>query len=208
MTLYIAKNDQKLGPYSIAEAQSLIVAGTIQATDWAWYEGLTDWIPLNQVPGFDAAAPQLPGVPQPPPPPVGRPVLVWVICIFYFIGIPLGILSAILLAALLASGSVPIPKAQQHFLHSLSYVHYCTKALNYALVLTWAILLFRLKRQSLYFLLASLALAALTLIYSVFAKDWFAAAGVLGLFLVAVGWAFNFALLYYNWHLFRKGVLR
>jgi hypothetical protein len=104
MTLYITKNGQQLGPYSLSEAQSLVAAGTLQPADWAWYEGLPNWIPLLQVPGFAAgsvpdsasiaATPSLRASSSPVAPArVRRPVLVWIICVFYFITIPLSLAS-------------------------------------------------------------------------------------------------------------------
>jgi hypothetical protein len=66
MNLYISKNGIRLGPYAIEEARKLKAAGQLQDDDWAWYEGLADWIPLQQVPGF--------GLPPPPPPPALVPV--------------------------------------------------------------------------------------------------------------------------------------
>jgi hypothetical protein len=30
----------------------------------------------------------------------------------------------------------------------------------------------------------------------------------MGLFIAGISWALNLAILYYNWHLYRKGVLR
>ena len=35
MTLYIAKNGQRLGPYTVAEAQNFLAAGTLQPGDLA-----------------------------------------------------------------------------------------------------------------------------------------------------------------------------
>ena len=100
MTLYISKNGERLGPYTIAETQELLAKGTVQAGDWAWYEGLTEWISLRQIPGLvSAPAPASnpaigAGTALPTPgSPVRRPILVWVICLFYFITIPLGLIS-------------------------------------------------------------------------------------------------------------------
>jgi hypothetical protein len=102
MTLYITKNGQQLGPYTLSQARELVANGTLLATDWAWYEGITNWIPLQQVPGF------VPGsIPESTPAfpaavttdasaslsTVRRPVLVWIICLLYFITIPLGLVA-------------------------------------------------------------------------------------------------------------------
>jgi hypothetical protein len=75
MQIYIAKNNQRLGPYSLEEALRLRASGQISGTDLAWYEGIPQWIPLSQVPGMgvgappkiDFGAPLPPVVPAPPP---------------------------------------------------------------------------------------------------------------------------------------------
>ena len=100
MTLYISKNGQRLGPYTLAETQRLVANGTFHAADWAWYEGITDWIPLQQVPGIvlpsaQASVPAIGATPASyaPHSTVRRPILVWIICLLYFIIIPLGLIS-------------------------------------------------------------------------------------------------------------------
>lgn len=50
--ILISKDGKQLGPYTMEAARSLVLAGTVKATDWAWIEGATDWVPLNQLPGF------------------------------------------------------------------------------------------------------------------------------------------------------------
>ena len=50
--ILISKDGKQLGPYTMEAARSLVLAGTVKATDWAWTEGATDWVPLNQLPGF------------------------------------------------------------------------------------------------------------------------------------------------------------
>src|ERR1700761_3084111 len=57
MTLYITRNGQQLGPYSLEQTQQFVAAGNLVLTDLAWYERLATWIPLAQVPGFDAQTP-------------------------------------------------------------------------------------------------------------------------------------------------------
>ena len=65
MALYISRNGQRYGPYSLPEAQEHIRAGTITATDLAWHEGLPEWVPLHQILGLSV---------QPPVPPVPTPL--------------------------------------------------------------------------------------------------------------------------------------
>jgi uncharacterized protein DUF4339 len=88
MNIYLTKNGQQLGPYALADVQNMVATGTLHADDLAWYEGLAGWIPLHQVPGFSYTGTVAPS-------PARRPALVWVICLFYFIFIPLGVLSLI-----------------------------------------------------------------------------------------------------------------
>src|SRR5437868_1833542 len=93
MTLYITRNGERIGPMSLDQARAMVQNGTAALTDLAWYEGLPSWIPLSQVPGFAVAgAVGLPGVPEPQP---ERPVLVWIICILFFICVPCGMISLI-----------------------------------------------------------------------------------------------------------------
>lgn len=78
MAIYVSKNGHQIGPMSVSDAQEMVRAGTLIDTDWAWYNGLTEWIPLKQVPGY--VAPTLPtpvaavpveveAIPQSPGPP-------------------------------------------------------------------------------------------------------------------------------------------
>jgi len=64
MSLLINKDGKQLGPYSLDEARALVLSGELEATDWAWPDGGTKWIPLKEVPGF---APTAPAAASPPP---------------------------------------------------------------------------------------------------------------------------------------------
>jgi Zn-dependent protease len=70
MALFISKNGKQLGPYSVAEAQTLLRSGKLVDTDWAWQEGMVNWIPLKQLPGFAAVTSAKPPVPPVPVVPV------------------------------------------------------------------------------------------------------------------------------------------
>jgi len=65
MALYISRNGQQSGPYSLTEAQEQVRMGTIAITDLAWHEGLPGWVPLHQISGLSI---------QPPAPPVPTPL--------------------------------------------------------------------------------------------------------------------------------------
>ncbi|MCU1268355.1 MAG: hypothetical protein JWM21_4673 [Acidobacteria bacterium] len=51
-SIYLYKDGIQSGPFSIAEMRALAAAGQAQATDQAWFEGASDWVPLSSVPGF------------------------------------------------------------------------------------------------------------------------------------------------------------
>ncbi len=71
MQIYIAKEGQQLGPYTIEQINAEAAAGRIKATDLAWVQGWTAWQPVSTVPGFvTASPPNLPPEAPPPPPPV------------------------------------------------------------------------------------------------------------------------------------------
>jgi len=60
MSIVINKDGLQLGPYSLEQARTLVLEGTIDADDWAWPDGATEWVQLRNVPGFAAAKPSTP----------------------------------------------------------------------------------------------------------------------------------------------------
>jgi hypothetical protein len=97
MNLYVSKDNQQLGPYTLDQARQFVASGNLLSNDWAWYDGGTDWVPLEQVPGFALAAPEFPPAPLPAAFASAdrprRPILVWIICLFYFVILALGMIS-------------------------------------------------------------------------------------------------------------------
>jgi membrane protein YdbS with pleckstrin-like domain len=65
MPLYVNKDGKQLGPYSLEEARAMVLSGKIEADDWAWPDGATEWVQLKDVPGFAAAKAATPPT-QPP----------------------------------------------------------------------------------------------------------------------------------------------
>jgi hypothetical protein len=51
MQIYIGKNGQQLGPFSLEEVNRKLADGTFAGTDLAWYEGAAGWAPLSGVAG-------------------------------------------------------------------------------------------------------------------------------------------------------------
>lgn len=67
MQIHIARNGQRMGPFSLEEINRQLAAGTLNPADQAWYEGATGWVPLSTVPGVSSSAPAgntSPGPPQ------------------------------------------------------------------------------------------------------------------------------------------------
>jgi len=71
MQIYVGKNGQQLGPFSLEEVNRKLADGTFAGTDLAWYEGAAGWAPLSGVAGvvIPVASPATP-VPTPAPTPV------------------------------------------------------------------------------------------------------------------------------------------
>ncbi|MFL6521419.1 MAG: GYF domain-containing protein [Chthoniobacterales bacterium] len=66
MQIYIGKNGQQLGPFSLEEVNRKVAEGSFAGTDLAWYEGAAGWAPLSAVPGV--VIPQAPASTSPPIP--------------------------------------------------------------------------------------------------------------------------------------------
>jgi hypothetical protein len=63
MQIYVGKNGQQLGPFSLDEVNRKVADGTFTGSDLAWYEGAAGWAPLSGVPGVNIRpAPVAPAV--------------------------------------------------------------------------------------------------------------------------------------------------
>jgi hypothetical protein len=69
MQIYIGRDGQREGPFTIEEVRLRVAQGQARLDDLAWYEGAPGWIPLREVPGLQqsAAAAVPPAIPNPPP---------------------------------------------------------------------------------------------------------------------------------------------
>jgi len=65
MQIFIHRDDQDYGPYTVEEIQEHLATGDLLAEDHAWYEGAPDWMPLEEIPGVVPPAAQ----PEPEPAP-------------------------------------------------------------------------------------------------------------------------------------------
>jgi hypothetical protein len=75
MQIYVGKNGQQLGPFSLEEVNHKLADGTFAGTDLAWYEGAAGWAPLSGVAGV-VIPPSAPAasIPAPAPSPTPAPV--------------------------------------------------------------------------------------------------------------------------------------
>ena len=51
MLIHIQRDGHQFGPYTLEDLNQYLVDGSLLPSDLAWYEGVSDWIPMNQVPG-------------------------------------------------------------------------------------------------------------------------------------------------------------
>jgi len=203
MNIYLTQNGQQLGPYTLEQLQEMVKGGAVTLADFAWYEGLPNWVPLAQIPGMVVAGVPVVEAPQ------KRPVLVWIICLFFFTCTPFSLISMMAMPTIIASSKAALPEAQRHFFESQGLLnYYLPQLINMVLILTWAIQFFRLKKNSIYFFLAALGMGVLVLLVDIFTLDWLKTVGAVGLVSLFFGWGINGLILYYNWYLIQKGTLR
>jgi protein TonB len=69
MNIFITKNGQQIGPYSLQELNARLALDEISGDDLCWYEGCEDWIPVSQLPGFAPSGSKQ----EPPPLPKAQP---------------------------------------------------------------------------------------------------------------------------------------
>jgi len=71
MSIFVTRNGERAGPYPIEEIRRLKEIGWLRESDFAWSEGLPNWVPLSQVPGLATPPPPPPAAMTVPPPPAG-----------------------------------------------------------------------------------------------------------------------------------------
>jgi len=49
MQIYLARNQEQAGPYSLEQVNSMLASGQVVLSDLAWHEGLDNWQPLGQL---------------------------------------------------------------------------------------------------------------------------------------------------------------
>ena len=54
LALYVSSNNVDHGPLSLEEATKRVQSGDFKATDLAWHQGVSGWVPLQDLPEWDA----------------------------------------------------------------------------------------------------------------------------------------------------------
>lgn len=49
MQIYLARNNQQAGPYSLEEVNNMLAQQQVLLTDLAWHEGMLEWKPLGEL---------------------------------------------------------------------------------------------------------------------------------------------------------------
>lgn len=47
--IYLTRDGQQYGPYSPEQLKASLSDGTVNPDDLAWYEGITDWVPVSSI---------------------------------------------------------------------------------------------------------------------------------------------------------------
>lgn len=133
-----------------------------------------------------------------------RPGWVWAIFILYV----LSAISTVASFGLIMSGSLDLPEDQRQYLANLSATDYAISFLIASINLTAAILLFRLRKASFHFFMASLLLNVLVTIWHATTNGFYPAAGGAGIVGILASYAFRVAICFYVWRLVRNGTLK
>lgn len=187
MNIYVTKNGQRLGPYSLKETQDLVNAGTFQTTDWAWHEGISMWMPLHKIAGFAPVASL-----------GGTPPLLWFIALYYA-GRALFALYSWAHFFLLFSNSA---------LSARYLLPFGFTVLIILIDLLAVVLLLLLRKESLYCFGGAFAASLLFMAYNLIAFHWLSSTAILPLLNLLISCAINISVLVYIWRLTQKGVLR
>lgn len=62
--LFVFRQNQQLGPYTVAEVRSLLLSGELSQSDLGWHEGVSEWTALSTIPEVISGL-----IPTPPRPP-------------------------------------------------------------------------------------------------------------------------------------------
>jgi hypothetical protein len=139
-----------------------------------------------------------------PKTPSGRPKLVWLITLFYFLS---AMLTAFGYYAVFGrKSSLPLPVQQQ--IDALTALDHAQALVAVALNLMAAVSLFRLRRMAAYLFTATLALSIVGWLLRAALGGWAATVAAYGGAPIWFGYATSTAICLYSWHLASQGRLR
>ena len=49
MQIYLARNNQQAGPYTLEQVNQMLASQQVLLTDLAWHEGMTEWKALGEL---------------------------------------------------------------------------------------------------------------------------------------------------------------
>jgi hypothetical protein len=49
MQIYLARNNQQAGPYTLEQLNQMLANQQVLLTDLAWHQGMTEWKPLGEL---------------------------------------------------------------------------------------------------------------------------------------------------------------
>lgn len=49
MQIYLARNNQQAGPYTLEQLNQMLASQQVLLTDLAWHEGMTEWKALGEL---------------------------------------------------------------------------------------------------------------------------------------------------------------
>ena len=56
MQVTLNRDGQQMGPYTVEQINEYLAQGSLLPTDYAWHEGLPEWIPVTEISGVGSAA--------------------------------------------------------------------------------------------------------------------------------------------------------
>ncbi len=129
-----------------------------------------------------------------------RPILVWIITIFYLISAGWTLFSFYLVY----SGAIPLNETQRVYFEAQSTLDILLTIIIASANIIGAILLFMLRRFALHFFLGAFVISMLLTIAQIIFKNWLNVMGGHGLVGAAVGWLINIAIILYAYKLSKK----
>lgn len=70
MQIYLARNNQQAGPYTLEQVNQMLAAGQVSLTDLAWHEGMPEWKAMGELTGGQLVYQPAVSTFNPPPAPI------------------------------------------------------------------------------------------------------------------------------------------